>query len=40
VYDNGAVEYTNASGVTEVYGGDPGGEVVAELQSKGPYATT
>jgi ABC-type transport system substrate-binding protein len=32
------VEYTNAAGETEVYGGDPSGEVVSDY-IEGPYAT-
>ncbi len=38
VYDNGSVEYTNASGTTETYGGDPRGEVVADY-IEGPHAS-
>jgi peptide/nickel transport system substrate-binding protein len=38
VYDNGAVEYTSPDGVTEAWGGDPAGEVVADYV-EGPYAT-
>ena len=38
VYNNGAVEYTNAAGETEVYGGEPSGEVVSDYV-EGPYAS-
>lgn len=38
VYDNGAVEYTDASGNTETYGGSAGGEVVADY-TEGPFAS-
>lgn len=37
VYDNGAVEYTNASGTTELYGGEAGAEVIADY-IEGPQA--
>ncbi len=38
VYDNGAVEYTDPAGVTEVYGGEPSGETVASY-TEGPFAS-
>jgi ABC-type transport system substrate-binding protein len=38
VYDNGTVGYTSASGTTETYGGEPGGDVVADYV-EGPYAS-
>ncbi|MDX1449019.1 MAG: ABC transporter substrate-binding protein [Acidimicrobiia bacterium] len=38
VYENGAVEYTGASGLTEVWGGEPSGEVVSSYV-EGPFAT-
>lgn len=38
VYDNGAVEYTNAGGETEVWGGEAGGEVVSSY-TEGPFAS-
>jgi peptide/nickel transport system substrate-binding protein len=39
VYDNGAVEYTRPSGVTEVYGGEPGASDVVASYTEGPFAT-
>jgi ABC-type transport system substrate-binding protein len=38
VYDTGAVEYTNASGVTETYGGEASGEVLSDY-TEGPFAS-
>ena len=37
VYENGAVEYTSASGTSETYG-EPSGEVIAQW-TEGPYAS-